>query len=416
MSTLIDDDERTGRRNGNGAAAAANSARPGRAATAVRPSASVDEMDEIDQIQETGEGSDGVVRTPAERRPAGRRSRRPVFLGLLAVLAVAGIVVGSIYAVHASHYESTDDAFIDGHVVSISPQVPALVKAVHVDDNTLVKKGDVLVELDPTDYQVALEQAQATQTAMKGQLEQANAQVTAAKAAVQEAQAELDVKLSDQQNVDADYKRYQELNKTTGAVSKQQLDASAAAERSAAAEVERAKAQLAEAQSQTETAQANVIAAKGNLDKAAADVQRAQVNLGYCTITAPCDGHITRKSVEPGSYVETGQNLFAIVPSDVWVTANFKETQLERMKMGQRVTISVDAYPGVEFYGHIDSIQSGTGSRFSVLPAENATGNFVHVVQRVPVKIVLDGDPGDRDPSHPLSPGMSAEPEVYVAG
>jgi membrane fusion protein (multidrug efflux system) len=335
-------------------------------------------------------------------------------LGLLAVLAVTGAIVGIDYAVHASHFESTDDAFIDGHVVPISPQIPALVRAVYVDDNTLVHKGDVLVQLDPTDYQVALDQTRATAAAMLGQLQQASAQVTAAQAGVQEAQAELDVKQSDRANVDADYRRYQELAKTQGAVSKQQLDASSAAQRSAAAQVERARAQLAEAQSQILTAQANVIAAKGNLDKSIADEHRAEVNLGYCTLIAPCDGRITRKSVEPGSYVETGQNLFAIVPADVWVTANFKETQLERIKVGQRVTINADAYPGVNFYGRVDSIQSGTGSRFSMLPAENATGNFVHVVQRVPVKITLDGDPGERDQSHPLTPGMSVDPEVSV--
>jgi membrane fusion protein (multidrug efflux system) len=413
MSTMIDDDEQTERRRGAGpGASVVTPSRPGaRPAGVVRP---VTGDPALEQVHETGEGSDGVVRPPSDHQPAGRRSRRPIVLGLLAVVAIIGGVIGVLYAVHASHYESTDDAFVDGHVVPISPQIPALVRSLNVDDNTPVHKGDVLVQLDPTDYQVALDQTRATVASMRGQLEQCNAQVTAAQAGVAEAQAEVDVKLSDQANMDADYKRYQELSKTQGAVSKQQLDASSAAQRSAAAQVERAKAQLAEAQSQILTAQANVIAAKGNLDKATADMHRADVNLGYCTIVAPCDGRITRKSVEPGSYVQTGQNLFAIVPADVWVVANFKETQLERMKVGQRVTITVDAYPGVSFTGHVDSFQSGTGSRFSMLPAENATGNFVHVVQRVPVKIILDGDPGQRDAEHPLTPGMSVNPEVAL--
>ena len=156
------------------------------------------------------------------------------------------------------------------------------------------------------------------------------------------------------------------------------------------------------------------MAATGDLAKAHADTERAKVNLGYCTIVAPCDGKVTNKAVEPGMYVTPAAQLFQVVPYDVWVTANYKETQLTHMAKGQHVTIDVDAYPGRDFTGTIQSIQSGTGSRFSIIPAENATGNFVKVVQRVPVKITFDGDPNHADPDHLLTPGMSVEPSVRV--
>jgi membrane fusion protein (multidrug efflux system) len=146
--------------------------------------------------------------------------------------------------------------------------------------------------------------------------------------------------------------------------------------------------------------------------KAAADVTKAETNLGYCRIVAPEDGRVTRKNVEPGSYVQAGEQLFAVVPSNVWVVANFKETQLSRMKIGDEVDIDVDAYPGMKLHGHVDTFQYGTGSRFSMLPAENATGNFVKVVQRLPTKIVLDNVPND--PNRPLALGMSVEPEVSL--
>jgi membrane fusion protein (multidrug efflux system) len=164
---------------------------------------------------------------------------------------------------------------------------------------------------------------------------------------------------------------------------------------------------------QVTSAKASVTAAAGDYQKAQADTQRAQVNLGYCRIVAPTDGRITNKAVDAGTYVTPSGALFEIVPSDVWVVGNFKETQLNYMQPGQSVTVTVDAYPDMALHGKVDSIQSGTGSRFSVIPAENATGNFVKVVQRVPVKITLDGDP-NADSKLLLSPGMSVEPDVRV--
>ena len=343
----------------------------------------------------------------APRRPLHRRAGFIIFLLVIAALALAG----GVYFLYARQFEDTDDAFIDGHVVPISPQVSARVAAVHIDDNTRVHAGDLMVELDPTDYQVAVAQAKGAEAAMAGKLVQARSGVPSARSAVVEAQAEVDAAQVNFDNADRDLKRFQGLDER--AKSQQQLDNATAAQRRAKADLEQAKAKLTTAQSQVATAEANVTAAGGDLQKAQADTQRATVNLGYCQIKAPCDGKVTNKSVDPGMYVTPATQLFQVVPYDVWVVANFKETQLTHMQAGQPVTIGVDAYPDREFRGTVQSFQSGTGSRFSIIPAENATGNFVKVVQRVPVKITFDGD-ANADPKHLLSPGMSVEPKVRI--
>ncbi len=344
---------------------------------------------------------------PAASRPLYRRPRFLIFL-----LVVAGLVVGGVlYYLDARHYESTDDAFVDGHVIPISPQIPALVAAVHVDDNQFVHKGDLLVELDPADYDVALAQAAGAEAAARGKVEQAKSGVPSARSAVKEAQAELDAALANSDNANRDLKRFQSLDDRSR--SQQQLDNAVAMQKRMQADVEQARAKLETSISQVATAETTVIATQGDLEKAAADTRRARVNLGYCRIAAPCDGKITSKNVDAGQYVTSANQLFQIVPADVWVVANFKETQLDRMRVGQKVSIAVDAYPARELRGTISSIQSGTGSRFSIIPAENATGNFVKVVQRVPVKITLDGN-ANSDPGRLLFPGMSVEPKVRV--
>jgi membrane fusion protein (multidrug efflux system) len=345
----------------------------------------------------------------ADRKPLLRRPGFIVFLSILATLAVGG----AIYYAYARQFEETDDAFIDGHIVPISPQVSARVAAIHIDDNKAVKAGDLLVELDPTDYQVAVAQMRGAEAAAAGKLLQAQSGVPSAQSAVIEAQAEVDAAQVNFDNADRDLKRFQGLDER--AKSQQQLDNATAAQKRAMADLEQSKAKLITAQSQVATAEANVKAAEGDLQKARADTERATVNLGYCKIVAPCDGKITNKAVDPGMYVTPASQLFQVVPYDVWVTANYKETQLTHMQVGQHVTIDVDAYPDRDFSGTVQSIQSGTGSRFSIIPAENATGNFVKVVQRVPVKITFDGDV-NADPKHLLSPGMSVEPKVRIGG
>ncbi|MDB5294523.1 MAG: secretion protein HlyD family protein, partial [Phycisphaerales bacterium] len=307
-------------------------------------------------------------------------------------------------------FASTDDAFVEAHVVAISPQVSARVLKVYVDDNQAVRAGDPLVDLDPTDYQVALAQAKGAEAGARGKRDQAKTQVPAAEAGLREAEASVQVAEVNFRNADADLKRYEALEER--ARSRQQYDNAVSAQKTAAAQVAQAQARLASAESQIATAKAAVLASEGDVNRTAADVRRAEVNLGYTKILAPSDGRVTRKSVEAGAYVTPTAALLAIVPPDVWVVANYKETQLEHMRVGQPVEVSVDAFGGQDLTGKVQSIQAGTGSRFAVLPAENATGNFVKVVQRVPVKIVLDNpDPGG---GRFLSPGMSVVVKTKV--
>jgi membrane fusion protein, multidrug efflux system len=352
-----------------------------------------------------------VPLAPAPVVPVRNRSslRRAVTAIIIISLLAVGAVVAVKFWLDSRQYEWTDDAIIDGHIISISPQVSARVLSVSVNDNQQVKKGDVLVQLDPTDFQVVLDQRKATEDSMRGKLQQAGTQLEVAKANVGEAKAELDVAMTNALNTDQDYQRM--LGLDTRARSQQQMDNTTAAQRSAAATVGEAKAKVAAAEAQVMDAQAFQITTQSDVDKAVADRHQAEIQLGYCVITAPEDGVITRKAIEAGMYVTVGQPLFSIVPSDVWITANFKETQLDFMRPGQPVLVVVDAYPEKTYQGHVQSIQSGTGSKFTLLPPENATGNFVKVVQRVPVKIVFD--PGQVE-GLPLSPGMSAEPKVKV--
>jgi membrane fusion protein (multidrug efflux system) len=349
--------------------------------------------------------------TPAEtvkdRRPLLQKPAFRIFITILVVLAIGG----TVYYLYSRQFEETDDAFVDGHVVPITPQISALVAKVNINDNTLVHAGDVMVELDPTDYKVAVEQAKGAEAAAAGKLEQAQSSVPAANSAVDEAKAELASANVTFGNADRDYQRYLHLDE--GARSPQQIDNAKATMEQAKASVDQATAKLESARSQVKTAEANVVAAKGDLQKAQADTLRAMTNLGYCQIKAPCDGRITNKNVDPGMYVTSSTQLFQLVPLEVYVTANFKETQLDHMQPGQSCSIHVDAYPDREFTGKVQSIQSGTGSRFSVIPAENATGNFVKVVQRVPVKITFDGEV-NKDLNRLLSPGMSVEPKVRI--
>ena len=271
-----------------------------------------------------------------------------------AVLAVVLVLAGVAYWLHARGHVSTDDAFIEARVIHISPKVGGQVVELNVTDNQRVRAGEVLLRIDPRDYAAAAEQARA--------------QVRAAEVEAQRARV-------DAQRVSALFGR--------GLVARQELDHAIAAERTAAANLEAARQRLNE----------------------------TTLRLSYTTLTAPENGRITRKAIEEGMFVQPGQQLMAVVTDDLWVVANFKETQLAKIRPGAPTDIRVDAYRGHRFRGHVDSIQAGTGSRFSLLPPENATGNYVKVVQRVPVKIVFDEPP---NPAFPLGPGMSVVPTVYA--
>jgi membrane fusion protein, multidrug efflux system len=235
--------------------------------------------------------------------------------------------------------------------------------------------------------------------------------VDVSSANVGEAQAELLVAQANAQNSANDLARFKALDER--ARSKQQMDNAIAAERTTAAQVEDAKAKLTSAKAQVVNAQMAVQTAQGNLKAAEGALQQARNNVGYCRIYAESDGVITRRNVDPGDYIQVDQPMFSIVEYDVWVVANYKETQLDDIRPGQPVEISIDAYPGRKITGKVQSIQNGTGARFTLLPPENATGNYVKIVQRVPVKIVLDPGQND-DADHLLSPGMSVDPSVKV--
>ncbi len=427
--------------------------------------------------------------------------KRPLFLLAAGLVLLTASVFGVRYWLDARAHEATDDAFIDGSTIPVSPKVSGYIARVYVTDNQEVKEGDLLVEIDPRDFEARLAQAEAALAAGQARLKEAQANVeltratgrasvqqasssvqkessgvesaraesaaeraktgqaasavVSAQASAAQAQAQVAAAEAEAARASADAERYRELNAKDEA-SRQQFDQAEAAARTADANLEAARkraaaadAQVAEArarqsaeeetarsaQTQITTAQARVGEALGRLSQAntapqqvavsqaqaqtqvatieqlRAAVEEARLELSYTKIYAPASGRVTRKSVEEGALVQSGQGLMALVLGDVWVTANFKETQLDRMRPGQHVEIRVDAYPGRTFRGHVDSIQAGSGAAFSLIPPENATGNYVKVVQRVPVKIVFDKPP---DQSSVLGPGMSVEPEVRV--
>ncbi len=311
---------------------------------------------------------------------SGRRRRLIVSVGGI-VLAV-GLVVGSIYYWRSIFYESTDDAYVQGDPVTISARAAGNIVHVHATDNQWVQQGTLLVEVDPCDYQIHLAKTEASVRSAQADEEQAAADVEVARAQwIQQQQ---------------DLSRNEELARQ-GAVTAQVLEHSQAAARSAQAALHAAEKRLASFRAKTVEARV--------------DAEQARLQLSYTKITAPTTGYVTQKRAEEGMYVSVGQPLLAIVPDEMYVVANFKETQLTYMRPGQPVSVRVDAYPGVVFSAHVDSIQAGTGAAFSLFPPENATGNFVKVVQRVPVKIVFDTPP-DRD--HRLVLGMSVRPTVRI--
>ena len=326
----------------------------------------------------------------------------------VATLAV-GVATGIYYFEFVAPYESTDDAFIEAHVTSIAPQVAGRVAQLLVQDNQEVKAGDVLLQIDPSDFQTKLDQERANLAASKSRLEQANAQFTVDQAKVEQERANVIAAQAEAKQAEADNKRYQAVGGF--AISASQLDLAGTQARSADAQVDAAHNKELAAEAQSALDKASIQTAAAEVQSSEAAVHQAELNLSYTQVKAPEGGYVTHRTVEAGSYVQTGQALLAVVPHQVWVIANFKETQLTDMRAGQSVVVTVDAYPQIKFKAHVDSIQSGTGPRFSLLPPENASGNYVKAVQRVPVKIVLDDVAAN---NYVLGPGMSVVPEVRV--
>jgi membrane fusion protein (multidrug efflux system) len=412
-----------------------------------------------------------------------KRAAKLIGIGLAVIAAVAG----SIYYLHSRHYESTDNAFIEGDVIQVSPRIAGQMLRVYVRDNQHVNGGDLIAEIDASDYEAraaeasarladaaaradgaqsnllltstvtdaVLTEAGAAAGAAQEQVKMLQASVTQAAAAIRAAEAALGQAEAQQSAVQAeasraadDAVRYRAMF-AKDEVSKQQLDrtetqarAAAASQEAASQATEAAQAHLAQARAaqvstqaalrqaekqvvqaqgrvseaqsaprQMEVRHADVASIRAQVEQQSASVQQAELALSYTRIYAPESGYITRKSVEPGDFVQPGQPLLALVSDRLWVVANFKETQLALMRSGQPVTLKLDAFPQLRLRGHVESFQSGTGAAFSLLPAENATGNYVKVVQRVPVKIVLDEAP---PAGYRIGPGMSVEPEVKV--
>jgi len=386
-------------------------------------------------------GKGNSVRAGNGRNGGSKRGFKIVLLLLLIAGAATG---GHYYYKNVWPYETTDNAFVEASVVRVSPQVSGQVLNVHVNDNQHVNTGDPLVEIDPKPFEVKrdadkaalefaetkLKTAQATvdltRATTSATLDQAEADVDAAKAAADQARAEVDATRAEAERSEKDLRRYETLEDS--AISRQKRELAEVAARVGQARLIEVRKQIVAADARIAAAIGKLAAAKTGpqqvavsqtlvdqaaaaIDQAKAAVAGSELSLSYTKVTAPVSGRVTRKSVRVGETVQAGQALMAVVPDEVWVVANFKETQLTRMRPGMRVELSVDAYPSLVLKGHVDSLQGGTGARFSLLPPENATGNYVKVVQRVPVKIILDEQP---DPALDVAPGMSVVPKVRI--
>jgi membrane fusion protein, multidrug efflux system len=348
-------------------------------------------------------------RESREEPPRGLRRRHPFAFvtGLLLFVVAAG--GGYLYWNYAQHFESTDDAFIAARQFPIAPKVSGYIVAVPVTDNQHVVAGDVIARIDDRDYRIALAQAQAQVAAAQASIENIDAQISVQQAQISASQAQVEqaraaLVFAQQQAI-----RYQDLaQKGYGSVQDAQQSRSQLRQQQAA--LESAQASLRLAQRQVESLKAQRNSAVASLAQAEAQRDQAQLNLSYTTVTAAQPGRVVQLGAAVGQFAQPGTNLTMFVPDQIWVTANFKETQLDAMRPEEPVTLELDAYPERTIRGHVASVQPGSGTAFSLLPAENATGNYVKIVQRVPVKIVLDHPPTDVA----LGPGMSVVPTVRV--
>lgn len=341
--------------------------------------------------------------------------RKPLFWVI--VIPVVGVIVVAavLYYLDARQYESTDDAFVDAHIVRIAPKVAGTLKAVADIDNRHVQPGQLLAVIEPSGPEAQVAEAEANAKQAEAQFEQARAQVVASQATHDQAVAQARAPLASAAKAEQDLARYEALRRIDpAAVAGQQLDAARATARSTAAEAAAARQQIDSASANIAVARRQVAAARAVIEARQASVRQANVTLGDNRLVAPVAGQVVNRQVNIGSYVGPGTQLMAIVPDHIWITANFKETQLRDMTAGKPVDIKVDAYPNVKFKGHVDSIQRGAGQAFALLPPQNATGNYVKVVQRVPVRIEFDTKNAPDPRKYPLGPGMSVIPTVKV--
>jgi membrane fusion protein (multidrug efflux system) len=351
--------------------------------------------------------------TPAKVAAKSGVAPHKIAIGAVAALVlVAGALLGIRHWQFYSTHEETDDAQVEGDISPVLPRVSGYVEQVLVSDNQRVDAGKVLLEVDPKEPDLKVAEADAAlQNAVANQAT-AQAALAGARASAQTAKANIETALVRQRKAASDLERDTNLFKT-GAITDSQLNDTKAASDTASAELDAVRTEAQTADLQIAVSDARVAAAKTEAAEKASDLDYAKLQRTYGSVTAPIAGLVSRKNVEPGQYVQAGQTLMSITSeSDVWVVANFKETQLTRMKPGQAVDFEADTYPGYVFHGKVESISGATGARFALLPPDNSTGNFVKVTQRVPVKIVLTAAP---DSGHPLRPGMSVDATVSVA-
>jgi membrane fusion protein (multidrug efflux system) len=359
-----------------------------------------------------------------KEKPNQRRKKAVTFI-LFPVIIVIGAVTLYFYLQYKKTHISTDDAFVDGRVHAIASKIPGTVSAIHVKDNQFVKKSDLLLEIDSTDYEVKVKEARAGLETERAKLPEIRDRVDTVKkqlseiiASLEASRANVELQEANLRQAEIDFKRAEILLKKE-VIPRDQYDRAKTAYEIAVAQVKAAKDRVKQLEASLETQRAVIKQTESSLMPQHAQIQQkdailkgAELNKSYTKIYTPSDGYISKKSVEIGNQIQPGQSLMAVVPlDDIWITANYKETQLERVKPGQKVKIKVDTYPSKVFHGKVDSVMAGTGAVFSLFPPENATGSYVKIVQRIPVKIVLDQG---TDPAHILRIGISVVPTILV--
>jgi membrane fusion protein, multidrug efflux system len=364
----------------------------------------------------------------AARSPAGDRNQKDEanqkgkprngpprrFLVIGGIIAVLGLFFGIRYWMYASTHEDTDDAYVTGYTHQISSRITGTVQEVLVDDNWHVTAGQPLLKLDPRDYQVQLQKDRASYLQAQAQLLQASAQIPLVEAQLAQAQAQADSTKANSDYLQRTFERNSQLfYQGRGVISKQDLDTAQSQAETSVATYKANVAAVNVANENLKVAHAQEEAARAEAEAAQAQLKNSELQLSYCTIVAPVSGRIAEKTVQTGNRVSVGQALLAVVEDNVWIEANFKETQLERIRVGQPVDIKIDALPHYRFKGRVDSLQPGSGSNFALLPPDNATGNFIKIVQRVPVKILFDPE-SVKAVRDKIVPGLSTEPSIAV--
>jgi membrane fusion protein (multidrug efflux system) len=335
--------------------------------------------------------------------------RRVLYAGLAGIFVVAGAWFAHDWWTVGRFTESTDDAYVGGDVTPISPHVAGFVSEILVADNDYVRAGQTLIRLDDRDFRAALDHAGAVVGQREATLASLEARAQSQQSVIRQAEADIEAKAAQATFTRVDNQRYRDLA-ATGAGSRQEAERAVAQDTAAKSAVDASHAGLDAARQQLSALGAQIVEARAAVDEAKADLATARLNLGYTEIRAPIDGYVGNRAAQVGAYVSGGAYLVTVIPAhDLWVDANFKEDQLARMKPGQSVTLVADTLPGHVFHGRVTSLARGTGAIFSVIPPENATGNFTKIVQRVPVRVALDRD----DPALPaLRPGLSTTVDV----